>query len=237
MCSTYKTVKIEASIPSTGLPSCGYLAKWWTLDAGGNITGSINEVKSSSSLIYLHNIPTCFRVRVVVQACCGFDAGGNPRYSNPSNEIEIPITATYSASISQVSCTNGAGVYRISGTPNQTLQLSMKFGGGITYSGSTGSCAWLEGIVTAQGFSGGSTSSPGVTDTINPTSVMISDINFAVTIPPSGQVDINVSAIGHNVVSIAPSQATLEILSIDGTNVSIAPTSLCKGTASTIGCV
>lgn len=236
MCSTYKTVTIEAGIPTTGVPRCGYLFKWWTLDSNGLINSPIYEVLSDTPVTQIPNIPTCFRARVTVQSCCGFDSSGNRRYSQPSIEVEIPITATYSASISQVSCTNGQGVYRITGTPNQTLQLTASFGGGILFTGTGGSCAWLETTVTAQGFSGGNRSTPGVTSTSNITSVTVPDINFAVTIPPSGQVDINVSAIGHNVTTLSTTTANLQIMSIDGTAVSIPVTSLCKGTSSTGGC-
>lgn len=236
-CRTFRTVKIEAGLVNGVVPSCGYLIKWWTIDANGNITSVINEVPTSTQVTELVNIPTCFIVRITVQACCGFDQNGNKRYSLPSSHVELPIATPSPIVISQVSCTNGQGVYRITGTPGQLVQLRAGFQGSFRFGGTGGSCAWIELLVTAQGYSGGSRPIAGTTNTISGDSLEVPDLDFAVTIPPAGLVDINITAMGHNVVSLSSSSATLEVVSVDGAPGSVPVTSLCKGTSSTGGCI
>lgn len=240
-CNTYKSVTLTFTPPSVA-PASGYEVGWRTVDSNG-IPGNwniLNNIVAVNGSITLNSIPTCCNVEGYVKAKCA-----DNQFGQQSN-FTISASATYNASLTFGACDASSGIanYTLTGTPGQIVKLRLKFQGNIAFTnpvGLNGSCAWLYGRISATNGSVVSGSSLGtIPGTTYPQLQSIGDQDINVSIGPTGSTPITTLLTTYNVMSttLVTLSSSIQIISIDGVDVSIPATTItCRLNSTASGCL
>ena len=231
-CSTSRSVTLNFTPPNPA-PLGGYHVRWRIIDSNG-LRGVWNESTHNTSPIVLSGIPACCAIEGEIKSSCGIGPDGTTLFG-PITNFTAPATATYTASIAVVSCTNGNGSYTLTGTPGQSVKVRLNMGGSITHNNVNGNCAWLYGRV-----SGGGSFSSGVSSGTTPggTSVqqLSSSVEIIVQIPSTGNVNLITEAKVYNATSLSAVSANLQIVSVDNVSISGQTYTICVLLDTAQGC-
>lgn len=232
-CSTSRSVTLNFTPPNPA-PLGGYHVRWRIIDSNG-LRGVWNESTHNTSPIVLSGIPACCAIEGEIKSSCGIGPDGTTLFG-PITNFTAPATATYTASIAVVSCSNGSGSYTLTGTPGQSVKVRINIGGSITHNNANNSnCAWFFGSL-----SGGGASSSGVSNgTTTGGSAILQlpgSIEITVQIPSTGNVNILTQAKVFNAISSSAVSASLQIVSVDNVAISGQNYSICFTDAIALGC-
>jgi hypothetical protein len=220
-CTTYRNVTLTFTAPVVA-PSNGYRVRWRSIideTVVPNIVTPYTEFyynEGSGGAITINGVPRCCKVEVELTASCS-----NGQFGTPQTQT-IAANATYTATLTTVSCANGDGIYRLSGTPGQIAVVRLQYGGSIAHNGTNGTCAYLFGKITSGNSSSEGTSYSTPIGSTSPTTVsMVTAPQISVTIPSQGNAEIQTRLVAYNAVSTSGTLASLQLVSIDNQPVNL----------------